>query len=174
MTRFVKLFALATFGLGAAVILASSNLRVAGNQQGYEPVQPIAFSHRLHAGELAIQCQYCHFGGATSRNAGIPPASECMNCHSIVTAAKDAVLQEEALAKTENRDPRKIVSSELQKLYDALGLDANLAPDPARTPKPIEWIRVHDIQDFVAFDHRPHVARGIACESCHGPVQTPH
>jgi hypothetical protein len=167
----VKIFGLATFALGAAVIVSSSSMRWVGIQQGYEPVQPIAYSHRLHAGELGISCLFCHYGAATSRNAGIPPASLCMSCHKVVTAGKDVVLAEEALAKTENRAPRKIVSPELQKLYDALALDENQAPDAQKTPQPIAWQRVHDLQDFVAFDHRPHVARGIACETCHGPVQ---
>jgi len=168
----VKIFGLAMLALGAAVIVGSSSVRLPGNQMGYEPLQPIAYSHRLHAGDLGMPCLYCHYAAATSRQAGIPPASLCMNCHKTVTAAKDAVLAEAELAKTENREPRKIVSPELQKLYDALGLDEHQERDPRKPLKPIVWQRVHDLQDFVAFDHRPHVARGIACESCHGPVQT--
>src|SRR6266545_6775506 len=72
-----------------------------GNQQGYEPVQPIAYSHRLHAGELQIQCQYCHFGADKSRHAGIPPASVCMNCHKFVTASLGALRAEDELAQNE-------------------------------------------------------------------------
>ncbi|MFN0007118.1 MAG: cytochrome c3 family protein [Planctomycetota bacterium] len=172
MNLTVKIFGLAVLALGAAVVVGSSNVRLPGNQIGYEPLQPIAYSHRLHAGDLGMPCLYCHYGAATSRQAGIPPASLCMNCHAFVTAGKDAQLEEEALAQAENREPRKLVSPELQKLYDALGLDERLVRDPRKPLQTIAWERVHDLQDFVAFDHRPHVARGIACESCHGPVQT--
>ena len=60
--------------------------RIPGNHQGYAPQQPIAYSHRLHAGELGIDCKYCHFGSETSRHAGIPPANVCMNCHRAVAS----------------------------------------------------------------------------------------
>lgn len=53
-------------------------------QQGYEPAQPIAYSHALHAGQFQMNCQYCHFGAAQSRHAGVPPASVCLGCHSQV------------------------------------------------------------------------------------------
>ena len=81
--------------------------RIPGNHQGYAPEQPIRYSHRLHAGELALDCQYCHFGAATSRHAGIPPLNVCMNCHRAVastlgarTAARED-LQAEAKAARE-------------------------------------------------------------------------
>jgi hypothetical protein len=51
---------------------------------GYEPVQPIKYSHQLHAGQLKIDCKYCHTGVEKGRHAGIPSASICMNCHSVV------------------------------------------------------------------------------------------
>lgn len=147
-------------------------LRLPGNHQGFEPEQPIAYSHRLHAGELQIPCVYCHIGTERSRNAGIPAASTCMNCHRLVTAARSTVRAEETLAKTEKRKPRRVVAPELQKLYDALGLGADLKPDPRRPQKPIEWVRVNHLPDFTAFDHRPHVTTGITCQTCHGPVET--
>jgi hypothetical protein len=147
-------------------------VRLAGNHNGFEPVQPIAFSHRLHAGELSIHCLYCHSGAERSRHAGIPAASTCMNCHRFVTAKRAAVRAEEELAKKERRKPRMVVSQELQKLYDALGLDAKLVRDPKRAQHPIRWTRIHQVPDFVYFDHRPHVAAGLACQKCHGPVET--
>ncbi len=170
--RVFKMLLVIALVAGGAVVVASSDARLAGNHQGYEPEQPIRFSHRLHAGELAIDCLYCHFGAEKSRHAGIPAAGLCMNCHSQVTAAKDAMLEEEALATAEGRAPRTIVSPEIRKLYDALGLDSERKPDPSKTPRPIEWVRVHNLPDFVWFDHRVHVARAVACESCHGPVQS--
>jgi len=158
--------------LGSAAVLSNSNFRLPGNNQGYEPEQPIAFSHRLHAGELGMNCEYCHYGARQSRMAGVPSPSVCMNCHKTVSSSFDALIEERASAELENREPVRIVSPELQKLYDALALDSNLQPIEGVEPRPVEWVRVHNLPDFVYFDHRPHVARNIACETCHGPVKT--
>jgi hypothetical protein len=175
--------------------------RLPGNNIGYEPPQPIAFSHRLHAGELQVPCLYCHSGAEKSRHAGIPAASLCMNCHRFVTAPYAAVRAEDADAQKEKRTPRRIVSPELQKLYDALGLDGELKPrcgevadsgarsaparersgaqGPPRATEPgcgaephLIWAKVHNVPDFVYFDHRAHVTAGVACQQCHGPVET--
>jgi Cytochrome c7 and related cytochrome c len=143
-----------------------------GNQQGYEPEQPIAFSHRQHAGELQISCLYCHFGAETSPHAGIPPASVCMTCHRFVTASQKAMLPEILEAHKAKRPPRPIVSPELQKLYDALALDSKLEPDPSKQPTPIAWVKVHNLPAFTCFDHRSHVYAGLTCQRCHGPVET--
>ncbi len=64
--------------IGKTVIEA---LYTVGVQQNYAPTQPIAFSHKLHAGELNIDCQYCHTGVLKSKNANIPSVNICMNCH---------------------------------------------------------------------------------------------
>ena len=166
---------LLTVGIvGAGLLLVSwvGALHLPGNQQGYEPVQPINFSHRLHAGEMQIACLYCHSGAEKSRHAGVPAANVCMNCHRVVTAPLGVLRAEDAQAQQEKRDPRRIVTPELQKLYDALALNDKLEPDPARAPRPIEWIRVHRVPDFVYFDHRPHVSASVDCQTCHGPVET--
>lgn len=147
-------------------------VRLWGDHTGYEPAQPIAFSHRLHAGEMQIPCLYCHASAEQSRHAGIPPASTCMNCHRFVTAPLGALRAEDERAEQEGRRPERIVSPEIQKIYDALALDADLARVPARTPRPVEWTRVYRLADFVYFDHRAHVAAGVSCQSCHGPVET--
>lgn len=149
-----------------------ANMRWPGNQQGYEPEQPIAFSHRLHGTELEISCIYCHSGAEKSRHAGIPAASVCMHCHKSVTAPLALVRAEEETAKKENRKPHFIASPELQKLCDALALNDQLLPDSTKTGKPIEWVRVHKLPDFACFDHRAHVAAGVMCQNCHGPVET--
>ncbi len=158
-----------SFGFLAPKLL---DVRLPGIQRGYEPEQPIRYSHRLHAGEMQIPCQYCHFGAERSRHAGIPPVNVCMNCHKFVTAPMGAVRAEDEAAARENRAPRRVVSAELRKLYDALALGDDLQPDPAKPQRPIAWVKVHNEPDFVIFDHRPHVAAGVACQTCHGPVET--
>jgi hypothetical protein len=158
-----------------------AGLRGAGNNQGYEPEQPVAYSHRLHAGELQIDCQYCHSGARRSRYAGIPSADVCMNCHSYIKAPRSAVRAEELAAEKEGRSPERVVSSELAKIYQALALGEGFQPitegeglQPAVQHKPeaIRWQRIHQLPDFVYFDHRPHVAAGVQCQKCHGPIET--
>ncbi len=161
---------LAVSGIMLAISLADFNLP--GNQQGYEPPQPIAYSHRLHAGELEIPCLYCHSGAETSRHAGIPAASVCMNCHRYVTASFGAIRAEDEAAAEAGRDPRPVESAELRKLYDALALDASLEPAPGKARTPVAWTRVHNLPDFAYFDHRAHVTAGVTCQDCHGPVET--
>ncbi len=165
----VLLLALASSSTVLAVRMKRYSLP--GNQQGYEPVQPIAFSHRQHAGDLQITCVYCHSGAERSRYAGFPAASLCMNCHRLVTASPDALLQELQQARQAKRPPQPVISPELAKLYDALALDNKMQLDPAKKPQPIAWVRVHNLPDFACFDHRPHVHAGVECQQCHGPVQ---
>lgn len=130
-----------------------------GVQQGYAPVQPIKYSHELHAGKYKINCLYCHSGADKSKQATIPSASTCMNCHAHVTAS----------AKYDGA-----VSPEIAKIYDAVGWDANKkAYDPSKTQKPIKWVRIHNLPDFAYFNHSQHVKTGkVECQSCHGPVET--
>jgi Cytochrome c7 and related cytochrome c len=118
-------------GFGASLVALIVHLRsypFPGNQEGYEPTQPIAYSHKLHAGDLGMSCLYCHYSAAKGPHAGIPPASLCMNCHRLVTASWDATRSEAEKARQEGRPPRRIISPDLQKLYDALGLDAQALP----------------------------------------------
>jgi hypothetical protein len=162
-------------GLLASVLLLASRLTGfygPGNQQGYEPVQPIAFSHQLHCGKLGISCLYCHFGAEQSRHAGLPAASLCMNCHGLVTASREETLREFQKARQEGRPAEPRASEELKKLYKALALDDKLQRDTAREPAPIAWVKVHNLPAFTCFDHRPHVAAGVTCQKCHGPVET--
>lgn len=128
-----------------------------GVTQGYQPVQPIKFSHQLHAGTNQIDCQYCHTGAFKSKSASIPSANVCMNCHNYVQA-------------TEKYNGE--ISPEIQKIYRAL--DYN--PETQKygpNKKPIEWIRIHKLPDFAYFNHSQHVkVAGIECQRCHGPIQT--
>ncbi len=171
--RITTLTLLAALLLGLfALVPKLMELRLPGNDEGFEPNQPIAYSHRLHAGELGIDCQYCHSGAKRSRYAGIPSAAVCMNCHRFITASRSAVRAEEMLAEEQGREPNRVVSPELAKLYTAFGLGPDLLPDPALEPRPIEWTRIYSLPDFAVFDHRPHVYAGVACQKCHGPVET--
>ncbi len=163
--------------IGAVFSLATLGARLGafhlpGNHQGYSPEQPIAFSHRLHAGELLIDCRYCHYGAETSRHAGIPASSICMNCHTFVTDTLGSLRAEDERAKEEERKPNRMVSSELQKLYDALALDADMKLKPGGELTAIEWVQVHNLPDFVYFNHSAHVSANVACERCHGAVET--
>lgn len=157
-----------TIVLAVAVIFSALALvprvattRLPGDNRGFEPAQPIEFSHRLHSGELGVQCLYCHSGAERSRHAGVPAASTCMNCHRFVKAKRATVRAEEELAKKERRKPRLVVATEIQKLERAVRMNA-----------PIRWKRIHQVPDFVYFDHRPHVAAGLECQKCHGSVET--
>jgi len=170
MSRPITAIVLAA-ALAVSLVTLVTALRLPGDNQGYEPVQPIAYSHRLHAGELQIQCQYCHSSADKSRHAGIPAMNVCMNCHSGVTATVAAVKAEETAAAEQKRAAQPIRSTELQKLYDALALDKDLLPIANKTPTPIAWKRIHKLPDFVYFDHRAHITATVACQTCHGPIQ---
>ncbi|MBI3664408.1 MAG: cytochrome c3 family protein [Acidobacteria bacterium] len=121
---------------------------------------------------MQISCLYCHAGAGRSRHAGVPAANVCMNCHRFVSAPLGLVRAEDAQAQKEKREPRRMVSPEIQKLYTALALNDQMQPDPAHKPRPIEWVKVHNLPDFVYFDHRPHVSAGVDCQTCHGPMET--
>lgn len=124
--------------LGPAAALGVWQLSRVGVHQGYAPEQPIAFPHDVHAGENKIACLYCHYGARSSRHAGIPPASVCMNCHGMLDKQ----------------------TTEIEKLKEAV-----------QQGRPIAWVRVHELPDFVAFDHSRHVLSGVACQRCHGLVE---
>lgn len=128
-----------------------------GVHTGYQPVQPIKFSHQLHAGVNKIDCQYCHSGAFTSKNASIPSLNVCMNCHNYVTAS------EKYDGKT---------SPEIMKIYTALDYNVDTKQYGENT-KPVEWIRIHNLPDLAYFNHSQHVSvAGIKCQKCHGPIQT--
>jgi hypothetical protein len=155
------LLAVAVLFSAMALVPRLMATRLPGDHRGFEPVQPIEYSHRLHAGELGVPCLYCHSGAERSRHAGIPAASTCMNCHRFVKAKRATVRAEEELAKKEGRKPRLVVATEIAKLEKAV-----------QTKTPIRWARIHQVPDFVYFDHRPHVSAGLECQKCHGPIET--
>ncbi len=155
-----------------AVIASAGARRLPDNQQGYSPKQPIAYSHRLHAGELGIDCRFCHSAAEHGRHAGIPSTDICLKCHKYVTSSFDLLQQEITKADAEKRKPATVVSPDLQELYDALGMrpPQNAIADPHAAA--ISWVRVHTLPDFVSFDHSAHVTAGVSCQKCHGPVDS--
>jgi len=159
------------FGL-ALLVSAMSRWHVPDNQQGYAPEQPIAYSHRLHAGELQIDCKFCHSASESSRHAGIPSSDVCMKCHKFVTAPFAEMQKELQLAGEEKRKPQAVTSPELKKLYDYLALDNELKPIEGKMPQSVPWVRVHNLPEFACFNHQAHVAVGVSCQNCHGPVES--
>lgn len=128
-------------------------LMAVGVYEGYKPEQPISFNHTLHAGEMGIDCQYCHSGAADSKHAGIPAASVCMNCH---------------VAISEGRSDNG--TEDIQRLYAAVGWDSEKM-DYTAEPQPISWVKVHNLPDHVYFNHSQHVTvGGVECQTCHGPI----
>jgi mono/diheme cytochrome c family protein len=143
---FIVTFLVAALGFKAVI----NGLYSIGIQQGYAPKQPIAFSHKLHAGDYEIDCKYCHTGVMAGKSATIPSVNICMNCHRSV--------------KTE--------SPQIQKIWAAADWNAEtLSFGPNQ--KPIEWIRIHNLPDLAYFNHAQHVnVGGVECQTCHGPIET--
>lgn len=117
--------------------------RSVGLHKGYQPAQPIAFSHKTHAGEYKIACQYCHIGVEKGKSATIPSTNICMNCHTYI------------------QEGSRYGTKEIGKILTSW-----------KEGKPIEWVRIHNLPDLVYFNHAQHVkVGGIACQTCHGPVE---
>ena len=135
-----------------------------GVDQGYEPVQPIHYSHRIHAGDNAIDCKYCHSSARVSKHSGIPSLNVCMNCHKSISEVAPETL-------AEGKEYGVDYNAEIEKLYAATGWSP---ADQKYTgePQPVKWIRIHNLPDFAYFNHSQHVTvGGIECQTCHGPVQ---
>src|ERR1700687_4714636 len=133
LTIYGALFVIAALAWGSALINRSSYVTWAGVARE----QPVPFSHKHHAGELGIDCRYCHTSVERAAVAGIPPTKTCMNCHSQIWA--DSPMLEPVRASF-------------------------------RTDTSIQWLKVHDLPDFVYFNHSIHVQKGICCVSCHGRI----
>ena len=135
-----------------------------GVDQGYMPVQPIHYSHKIHAGANQIECKYCHSSARVSKHSGIPSLNVCMNCHMNIAEYNG----EEDL---ENGYTKDFYTKEIKKLYAAVGWDETNQRYTGET-QPVKWVRIHNLPDFVYFNHAQHVEVGeIACEKCHGPVE---
>ncbi len=104
---------------------------------GYMPQQPVPYSHALHAGQLGLDCRYCHNTVEQAAHAAIPPTATCMNCHKSIHTKSDKLAPIRASYESGN---------------------------------PVEWIKVHDLPDYVYFNHSAHVTRGVGCVTCHGRI----
>lgn len=138
-----------------------------GVEQDYQPEQPIAFSHKLHAGDNGIDCNYCHSSARHSKTSGIPSANVCMNCHMYVNGSE--ITDENGNLKYGGER-----SPEIAKIYAAIGWDADAgAYIEDYEQKPIKWVRIHNLPDLAYFNHAQHVTAGqVECQTCHGPVET--
>ncbi len=136
-----------------------------GIDQDYQPIQPIAFSHTIHAGDNKIDCEYCHSSAKNSKTSGIPSVNVCMNCHKSIS---------EYTGPTTSDKDKAFYDAEIHKIYDAIGWDADkLAYKENYEQKPIKWVRIHNLPDFVYYNHSQHVTvAGLKCQKCHGPVET--
>ncbi len=144
-----------------------------GVYKGYQPEQPIYFSHKIHAGENKIDCQLCHSSAKYGKVSEIPSVNVCMNCHKGIAEYKGKYIEE-------GKD-RAFYTAEIKKIYEAAGWDESSQSYTGKT-KPIEWVRIHNMPDFVYFNHSQHVVAGeqtimkakkvdVVCKACHGQVQ---
>ncbi len=138
-----------------------------GMEQNYQPEQPIAFSHALHAGENQIDCNYCHSSARHSKHSGIPSANVCMNCHMYVDGSE--ITDDAGNLKYDGEG-----SPEIAKIYAAIGWDSeNREYIEGYEQQPIKWVRIHNLPDLAYFNHSQHVNAGqLECQECHGPVET--
>tara|TARA_B100000497_G_scaffold66835_1_gene75476 strand:- start:754 stop:2025 length:1272 start_codon:yes stop_codon:yes gene_type:complete len=161
--QFLMLVSAILFLLVAAYFMFGFFMQI-GIDQGYAPVQPIHYSHKIHAGANKIDCKYCHSSARVSKKSGIPSLNVCMNCHKNISEYNG----EEDLA---NGYTKEFYTKEIAKLYDAVGWDD---ADQSYTgeEKPVKWIQIHNLPDFVYFNHSQHVnVAGVECQTCHGPVE---
>jgi hypothetical protein len=121
---------------------ACESARLAWDAEAPGPMQPIPFSHKHHAGEFEIDCQYCHSGTDVSQAAGVPSTEVCMGCH-----------------------------AQFPKTYDEIE-GIRILKEHWEQKKPIEWEQIHRVPEYVQFRHNRHVKAGVECQTCHGPVET--
>jgi hypothetical protein len=140
--RWINYVFLFVSGIFITYTLVINSLEI-GRSKDYSPMQPVKFSHAVHAGQNGTDCIYCHSSAPYSKTAGIPSVNVCMNCHLMVRKGTRSGTFEIA----------KLIS-----LYE--------------NQKPIEWIKVHNLPDHVFFSHAQHVSAGkVDCGECHGDVK---
>ena len=160
--RYIAFMAVVFFVVGG--YLVSKSAMGSGRSKDYQPVQPIYYSHKVHAGINQINCQYCHTGAYQGKQATIPSVNVCMNCHMAINEYKGE--------KIFTEDGEEVNGTqEIEKLYKYAGFEPG-KPWDASKAKPIEWVRIHNLPDHVYFNHAQHVKAGqVACQTCHGEIQ---
>jgi len=135
-----------------------------GRMKGYQPEQPIYYSHKVHAGTNQISCLYCHGGAQDSKHANVPSVNTCMNCHMAIKEYKgDPIYKANGIQVNG--------TAEIQKLYAYAGWNPDLKKYD-RPGKQIEWVKIHNLPDHVYFNHSQHVKVGKQnCQTCHGNIQ---
>jgi mono/diheme cytochrome c family protein len=152
----------AIFLLLASAYFAYGYMMQIGVDQGYQPIQPIHFSHKIHAGDNGIDCKYCHSSARVSKTSGIPSLNVCMNCHKSIY---------EYNGETTAEYDKAFYDGEIKKLYAAAGWDDENQQYTGET-QPVKWVRIHNLPDFAYFNHSQHVTvAGLECQTCHGPVE---
>lgn len=152
-----------------------------GVYKGYKPEQPIYFSHKIHAGENKIDCQLCHSSAKYGKVSEIPSMNVCMNCHRMISEYNGKYM--------EPGKDKAFYDGEIQKIYAATGWDPAKQQYTGKT-QPVEWVRIHNMPDFVYFNHSQHVVAGeqaiissfnkknpdakidVVCKACHGKIDT--
>lgn len=141
-----------------------------GIDQGYAPIQPIHYSHKVHAGDNKIECQYCHSSARVSKHSGIPSLNVCMNCHKSIYEYKGNP-EGPSAEDLANGYTNEFYTAEIKKLYKAVGWDEENQKYTGNS-EPVKWVRIHNLPDFAYFNHSQHVSvAGIECQTCHGPVE---
>ena len=160
--QFLMLVTVIFFLLASAYYVFGYLMQI-GVDQGYQPVQPIHFSHKIHAGDNKIDCKFCHSSSRVSKTSGIPSLNVCMNCHKSIY---------EYTGETTAEHSKEFYDGEIMKLYDAVGWSDEDQQYTGET-KPVKWIKIHNLPDFVYYNHSQHVTvAGLECQTCHGPVET--
>ena len=160
--QFLLLVTAVFFLLSSAYFVYGYFMQI-GVDQGYEPIQPIHYSHKIHAGDNGIDCKYCHSSARVSKHSGIPSLNVCMNCHKSIYEVASSTATEEY--------SKEFYDGEIQKLYAAVGWDDAEQKHTGKT-KPVKWVRIHNLPDFAYFNHSQHVSvAGLECQTCHGPVE---
>lgn len=119
---------------------------------GYEPIQPVDYSHRIHVNQLGLDCRYCHTNVEESDHSNVPDTATCMNCHTGDPVTDQAYLNNTLWkAHKTNQNLMKVRSS-------------------YASGEPIRWRRVHKVPEYAQFNHSVHVHAGVSCVSCHGQV----
>ena len=131
-------------------LFVAYNFIDAESQDG-EMLQPIAFSHKVHAGDSQIPCQYCHYNARKTDHPAVPSVKACMGCHKFIPGSND------------DYD------------YEGTKISFQVEIDKLKTywqdQKPIPWVKLHFVPQHAHFKHRPHIRAGVECSTCHGAVE---